>query len=58
MDFTGMWTGVDQADTGLKNSPWPADLGLTPAGSTKFAATDKTKDPVATRCVPSASPVR
>ena len=54
VDFTGMWTGIGTGQTpaGLRNTPWPADPGFTPAGTTKFAATDKTKDPVATRCVP------
>jgi len=53
-DFSGVWTGIGSGQTpaGLKNTPWPADPGFTPQGSAKFAATDKTKDPVATRCLP------
>ena len=53
-DFSGVWTGVGagQTSSGLKNTPWPTDPGFTPQGTTRFSAIDKTKDPVATRCLP------
>jgi hypothetical protein len=54
VDFSGVWTGVGAGQTpaGLKNTPWPADPGFTAAGAAKFAAVDRTKDPVAVRCTP------
>jgi hypothetical protein len=53
-DLSGVWTGIGDGQTpsGLKNTAWPTEPGFTAQGSAKFAATDKAKDPMVTRCLP------